>query len=278
VPLLEAWLYVHRGAVSIDLAKTVWAVLGSAFGICLAWHFRLSLRAAWLAPYLAAAVVLGTTSLLESFWTGQADLPLTAYLTLATLAAWRWQRTRQRLWLLQLAVFGAAAALTKFEGLPRVAVVVVALGIEGVLLRDRSTWPPALTLTLAAVLAWSAWTAFQAGHAITPNAEHLGAFQPLALGSVVLALLAVFGGVRTGGALLVLLLAWAVAGRTLLTSQLRLLTLVVIGQVIATLVAFLVSSTAPDLEVRTSATRLFEQFLPLGLFVGALGLTLTLDL
>ena len=47
----------------------------------------------------------------------------------------------------------------------------------------------------------------------------------------------------------------------------------VLGQAAATLVAFLLSTTAPELEVRTSATRLVEQWLPLALFVAALGLS-----
>ena len=41
----------------------------------------------------------------------------------------------------------------------------------------------------------------------------------------------------------------------------------------ATLVAFMLSSTSPDVEVRTSATRLFEQFLPLALYIGAVTLS-----
>jgi hypothetical protein len=52
----------------------------------------------------------------------------------------------------------------------------------------------------------------------------------------------------------------------------------VVGQLAATLVGFLLSATSPELEVRTSATRLFEQFLPLALFVGAVGLARTLHL
>src|SRR5207253_4147181 len=47
VPLLEAWLYLHRGGVSIDLAKTVWALVGGASGSCLAAHLGPCLRLAW---------------------------------------------------------------------------------------------------------------------------------------------------------------------------------------------------------------------------------------
>src|SRR5207245_6585183 len=47
VPLLETWLYVHRGLVSIDLGKTVWALVGDAFAVCLAWHLRLSVGRGW---------------------------------------------------------------------------------------------------------------------------------------------------------------------------------------------------------------------------------------
>jgi hypothetical protein len=57
--------------------------------------------------------------------------------------------------------------------------------------------------------------------------------------------------------------------------MLRVLTLVVIAQMVATLFAFLVSATSPVIEVNTSATRLVEQWLPLALFVGAVGLSRT---
>ena len=273
VPLLEAWLYLHRGSVSIDLAKTVWALVGGAFGICLAAHLGLCLRLGWLAPYLASMIVLGTTALLESFWTGQADLALTVYLSLAALAAWQWRRAADRAWLVQAAIFAAAAALAKFEGLPRVGVVVGAVVLEAWLLRQRAALLPALVLALAAVGGWLLWTAFEVGHGITPNAEHIGPLQPLAIGGVLLALLGVFGGVRTGGGVGVAVLAWLVAGRRLLQAPIRPLTLIVLGQVAATLLAFLLSATAPELEVRTSATRLFEHWLPLALFVAAVGLS-----
>jgi hypothetical protein len=269
VPLLEAWLYLHRGGVSIDLGKTVWALLGSAFALCLAQHLRLSLRSPWLAPWLAAAIVVATTGLLEGFWTGQADLPLTAYLTLATLAIVQCQRAPEKRWLILAAIFGAAAALTKFEGLPRVGVVVAALGVEVLLSRRRSGLFGAAVLGLAAVLAALVWTTFELTHGITPNAEHIGQFQPLAIGSVLLSLAAVFGGVRTGGGLLIAAITWAVTARHLP----RLLVVIVLGQLAATLVAFLLSDTSPEVEVRTAATRLFEQFLPLALFAGAVGLS-----
>jgi len=48
--------------------------------------------------------------------------------------------------------------------------------------------------------------------------------------------------------------------------------LIVLGQLVATLVAFLLSDTSPDVEVRTAATRLFEQFLPCSL-AAAVGLS-----
>jgi hypothetical protein len=110
---------------------------------------------------------------------------------------------------------------------------------------------------------------FELSHGITPNAEHLGQFQPLAIGSVLLSLAAVFGGVRTGGGLLVAAIAWVVSAKHLP----RLPVLIVLGQLVATLLAFLLSDTSPDVEVRTAATRLFEQFLPLALFAGAVGLS-----
>jgi hypothetical protein len=277
VPLLEAWLYLHRGAISIDLGKSIWALFGGAFAVCLAWHLRASLGAgaAWLAPYLAVAIVLATPGLLEGFWTGQADLALTVYLCLATFAVWQWHQAADRRWLLQAALFGAAAALTKFEGLPRVGLVGLALVAEAALARTWRVWPPLLALVIPALVAWLLWTAFELTHAIAPNAEHIGPLQPLAIGGIVVALVAVFAGVRSGGGLLVTALAWALSLREVFSPPLRLLAIVVVVEALATLVAFLVSSTAPDVEVLTSATRLVEHFLPIALFVGALGLART---
>jgi hypothetical protein len=277
VPLLEAWLYLHRGLVSIDLGKTVWAVIGSAFAMCLAWQLRLALRPVWLAPYLAVAIMLTTTALIEGFWTGQADLALTAYLTLATLAAWRRQQEPDgdRNWLLQIVVFGAAAALTKFEGLPRVGIVAVAFLIEGMLARRAANLAAALALMVPALLVSLIWLAVESAHGITANDEHIGSIQLLATASIALALLGAFGGVRTGGALLVVVLAWAACARALFEPPLRVLTLVVIAEAAATLIAFLASSTTPAIEVGTSATRLVEQWLPLALFVAAVGLVRT---
>jgi len=122
------------------------------------------------------------------------------------------------------------------------------------------------------------WTALELTHGIAANGEHLGPFQPLAIGSVVAALLAVFGGLRSGGGLLVAALSWAIAPRRLLAAPLRLLTLVVVGQAAGTLLAFLLSTPSPELEVLTSAPRLVEHFLPLALVVGAAGLSRTVDL
>jgi hypothetical protein len=273
VPLLEAWLYLHRGGIFIDLGKTIWALLGSAFAVCLAWHLRLSLRTPSLAAVCAAGIVLATPALLEGFWTGQADLALTVFLSLATLAIVQWQSSSSRQWLVQAAIFSAAAALTKFEGFPRAGVLATAVVLEAVLVRSRKTAVAAVVLGIAASLATLLWTAFELTRGITPNAEHIGQFQPLALGSVLIALAAVFGGVRAGGGLAVAALAWALAGRQLLCPPLRLLSLVVLAQLLATLAAFLLSSTSPDIEVRTSATRLVEQFTLLALYVGAAALS-----
>jgi hypothetical protein len=271
VPLLEAWLYLHRGSIDIDLAKTIWPLFGSAFAIALAAHLKLVLSERWLAPYLAALIVLGTTQLLEGFWTGQADLALTAYLTLATLAAWQWQRGRERQWLVQVAVFGAAAALTKYEGLPRVGIVVAALAING--LWCRTAIRPALVLTGSAIVSYAPWLVFRHLHGIAATSEHLAQLQPQALGTVLTTSVQVLAGVRTGGAVVVALLAFVAAGRKPFEREWRLLTMIVVGQLAATFGAFLVSEAAPDVQVRTSLTRLLEQFLPLALFAAAAWLT-----
>jgi hypothetical protein len=273
VPLLEAWLLIHRGAISIDVAKTVWPLIGSAFAICLAWHLRNALQRRWLAPFFASAIVLGTAQLLEGFWTGQADLALSTYLCLTTLAVWQWRGAPDRRWLVQAALFAAAAALTKYEALPRLGVLVVAVITVAALercLSQRSL--PALTVALAAALAYLPWLAYRALHGVTTSSEHLSQFQPQALGATLIALLAVFGGIRTGGALLVAAATAVLAGPRLLRPRYRLLTLAVVLQLLATILAFLVSDTAPDVQARTSATRLFAHWLPIALFATALWL------
>ena len=290
VPLLEAWLYLHRGAVLIDLGKTIWALVGSAFAICLAWHLRLVLRPAWLGPLAATAIVLTTAELIDGFWTGQADLALTAWLTLATLAVWQSLgsapgRRRaaefgpqpaiadaegsaaRQMWLIQASVFSAAAAFSKLEGLPRIAVLAAA-----VLVCARAAGlKPALAVLLPAVVAGLLWTVTAARAGISPNAEHLGALQLTAIPSVALALVQTFGGLRTGGALLVVAAAWLVAYRHLPL----VLVVVTLGQLALTLLAFLLSAVSPEVEVRTSATRLFEHLLPVALVAAAVGLRKT---
>jgi hypothetical protein len=327
VPLLEAWLYLHRGAVLIDLGKTSSAVIGSAFAICLAWHLRLVLRPVWLAPLASGAIILSTTELLDGFWTGQADLAVTTWLTLATLAAWQSLRTTtptadhqpsrassgrtadyqmspasggttanlqtsdppawpkgmdRQTWLIQAGVFAAAAAFTKLEGLPRIAVVAVAVLLCAYLpsaklatgAKHASAAKLAASARLAAVLILSAlaatllWTFAAARAGISPNTEHLGAFQLTAVPSVAIALVQTFGGLRTGGALVIVAAGWLVAYRHLP----RLLVVVTLGQLALTLLAFLLSAVSPEIEVRTSATRLFEQLLPVALVAAAVGL------
>ena len=131
---------------------------------------------------------------------------------------------------------------------------------------------PAVVLGVAAALGYLPWLAFRSVHGIAVTSEHINQFQPAAIGSVLVALIAVLGGVRTGGGALAAVLTWLLAARDLLSPRFRLLTLVVLGQVLATLLAFLISETAPDVQARTSATRLIEQFLPVALFASALWL------
>lgn len=272
VPLAEALVYIQRGSASIDLGKDVWALIASAFVLCLAGQLRRLLFRRWLAPFVAAGVLLVSTQLLEDFSTGQADLALTAFLTLATLAALQWLRDGQRGWLAQVALFAAAAALAKFEGLPRVGVIAAAAAVEAALLRRAGAWWPVVWLVVGGLAGAAVWLGFELAHGITPTGEHVGALQPQALGATALALIAVFGGLRTGGAILAVVLAWLVAAKRSLAQPTRLLALVVLGQALATVVAFLVSDTAPDVEVRTAATRLVEQFMPVALVLSAVWL------
>ena len=273
VPLLEAWLYLHRGAASIDVGKTVWPVIGAAFGVCLAWHLRLVLQARWLAPLVATAIVLSSTQLLESFWTGQADLALTTYLSLATLAAFQYLRQPDRAWLVHLAIFGAAAALTKYEGLPRVAVVIAALLVESMLSRRTAS-----RVGRVCIAAWRGRRhpaladvpsgARHPGHVRTRESvpaagDRRPSSPPRPRHSAACA--------RAARSSSRLWAGWRPADR-LVEPPLRVLSLVVVGQIAATLLAFLISETSPALQAQTSATRLVEQFMPIALFVAAVGL------
>jgi hypothetical protein len=274
VPLLEAWLYLHRGAAHIDLGKAVWLPVGSAFAVCLAWHLRLALKPAvfWAGPLLGLGVLLGTTELVESFATGQGDLALTAFLCLATLAAFQAQCRPGRGWLVQAAVLGLAAGLTKYEGLFRVGVLVLALVVEALLTRRAVLVRTAAAVGGAALAGYVPWVLFRSVHHIEVTSEHLSHLQLEAIGAVLAALAVAFASLRTGGGLLVGLLGLAVGLRKggLLRPPLRLLGLVVLGQLAATLLAFLITDYSPVLQVQLSATRLVEQWLPLALFaVGA---------
>ncbi len=275
VPLLEAWLYVHLGEAAIDQAKLIWALAGSAFVLCLAWHFQLVLSRRWLAPFLATAVLLATVQLLESFWTGQADLALTASLTLSALALFQWQRASggaRRRWLLQAAVLAGAASLAKYEGLFRVALVGGAFLLEGLLVASHRR--PALVASSlyvgVAILATLPWVAFRALHDIPVTSEHLNGLQLGAMGEVLGALLVTLGGVRTAGGLVVAGLGTLVGLRRLVRPPLRLLLLMVLAQLGSTFVAFLVTGSSPSLQVNLSATRLLMQAQPLALFAIAI--------
>src|SRR5262249_7068665 len=156
------------------------------------------------------------------------------------------------------AVFSAAAALTKFEGLPRVGIVALVVAVEGLVAGRPRIWMSTVALVVPALVVSLVWLGVESTRGIAANGEHLGTFQPLALGGVVVALAAVFGGVRTGGGVFVAAASWVVSGRCLFEPTLRLLTLVVVAQAVATVLAFLVSATSPVVEVSTSATRLVE--------------------
>lgn len=283
VPLLETWLYVHRGEALIDEAKLVWALLGTAFSVCLAWHLRLALArpARWLAPYAAGTTVLATMQLLENFWTGQADLALTAFFCLSVLALFQALRdarpASRRGWLRQAGLFAGAAALAKYEGLFRLAVVVAALGAEGLFSGSwRQRFQEAVVYGGAALLAFAPWALFRNVNDIGVTNEHTARLQLDATGLVLRALAETLAGVRTGGGLAVVLIALAVTWPWPVRRPLRFLTLVFSGELVATLLAFLWTSAPPDRQVYLSATRLLMQFLPLALFAVALALAAVL--
>jgi hypothetical protein len=64
---------------------------------------------------------------------------------------------------------------------------------------------------------------------------------------------------------------WVIAGKRSILLPLRFLTLVGVGQLTTTLLAFPVTGDSP-LQVQLSATRLFEQFTPVALFATAVWL------
>jgi hypothetical protein len=226
---------------------------------------------AWLAPLLGLGVLLGTTELAESFSTGQGDLALTGFLCLATLAAFQAQREPRRAWLVQTAIFGLGAGLTKYEGLPRVGVVVLALAFEALLSRRAALLQAAGVLAGAALLGYLPWLVFRAVHNIAVTSEHVSHLQLEATLPVLAALGVAFASLRAGGGVLVSMLGLGLAlshpRHELLRPPLRLLGLVVLGQLAATVLAFLVTDYSPVLQVQLSATRLLEQWLPLALFL-----------
>src|SRR5262249_58975073 len=102
------------------------------------------------------------------------------------------------------------------------------------------------------VVGYVPWLAVRWLHGIGATSEHISQFQPAALGAVLLAVVAVLGGVRTGGGVVAAALVWLTAGRQLLLPGYRLLTLVVLRQLIATILDFLISSPAPAHSLRAS--------------------------
>ncbi|HYY87210.1 MAG TPA: hypothetical protein VFA49_00320, partial [Chloroflexota bacterium] len=125
-------------------------------------------------------------------------------------------------------------------------------------------------LAAATALGYLPWAFFRAVHHIEVTPEHISHLQLGATGAVLLALGAAFSGVRVGGGLVVAAIGWIGVGwRQLCAPPFRLLTLAVLGQVLATLLAFLITDYSPVLQVQLSATRLVEQWLPLALFVVA---------
>lgn len=271
VSLLEAWLYAHLGRADINAAKNLWGLLGAAFTVCVAWHARLVLRPTWIAPLVALGVLLGSIELVENFWTGQADLALTAFLTLSTLALYQWVRTSHGGWLVQAVVFGGGAALTKYEGLYRVVVVAVALAGYAVLTRDR--WRASLSVAAAyAALSalWSSpWALYRWIYNIPVGGEHISGLQWLAAPAVAAALLDVLRGFRTGGGVLVTFLALVGGWRTAVRAPALFLTLVLVGHAASTFLGFLATESAPDRQVYVVAPRLLLQFAPVGLFLAA---------
>lgn len=277
VPLAEMHLFALLGNSNIDLAKVIWALAGSAFVFSLAWHLRLALPRPSRAPYYALGILLGTELLLESFWTGQADLALTAFLCLGTLALFRVQRCANRAsapWLAQAAIFFLAASLTKYEGAFRVAFILGVFALESLWARApaRRWLSTCIVCALAAGAGVLVWAIFEAVFHVTASSEHLVAPDFEAIPAIARALVKAFAGIRSGGSLLVVAVGLALFARTAVRPPYRFLTLVVAVQFLATLASFLTSATDPALEVLDAANRLFLQWLPLAFVVIALAL------
>jgi hypothetical protein len=167
----------------------------------------------------------------------------------------------------QTAIFGLGAGLTKYEGLARVGVVVLALVLEALLSRRAALVRPAGALAGAAVVGYLPWVIYRAEHHIQVSSEHVSHLQLEATLPVLAALAVAFASLRAGGGVLVGVLGLGLRLDALVRPPFRLLGLVVVGQLAATLLAFLVTDYSPVLQVQLSATRLVEQWLPLALFL-----------
>lgn len=273
VPLLEAWVYSLQGFADIDRVKTLWAVLGSAFLVCLAWHLRALLPAA-LAPWSALGIGLVSIGLLESFWTGQADLALTVYLSLGTLALFQVTRCAPAHvvpWAVQAALFLGGAAMSKHEGLYRVAVVLAVVLLDAVLSREGRGAPvrAALAAGVAAGFFFLPWWLFRTLNGIEVTGEHISIPQLSRVSDVIRALVERLAGVRTGGGLLLAAAVVLLAGRRSLHRPFRFLVLVVVAHAATTLVALLVTRGSPEVQVSLAADRLLMHFAPLSLVLAA---------
>jgi hypothetical protein len=251
--------------------------MGSAFAVALAAHLREALRPTWAAPLAATAIVLASAHWLEGMWTGQGDLPLAAFLTLSVLALFQWRQTdgpSGRRWFALAVLFAGAAAFTKYEGLFRVGVVGIALGVDALARRRGpvAALGPAVAYLVGAGVLFAPWLAFRALHGVAVHDEHIAGFQWQALPATLRALWDTLTGLRAGGAWLVVLLALVLGAPRLVRGPTRLLGLVVGGELLATVLGFLLTNGPPERQVYVTGTRLLFHTAPAALVLAALAL------
>jgi hypothetical protein len=156
VPSLEAFAF--RLGVGVRVAHLEFWLLLAAFAVALVELLRQ--RVGPLLAWATALAIVWTPKLGAEALSANADMPLAIFLVLAALAAWLWISEGSTPALGLVAVFGAAAAATKLEGVIELAVV-LAIGVWLSLRQSRRSallLAGAGVVTLVGFIPWRLWT------------------------------------------------------------------------------------------------------------------------
>jgi len=191
VPLAIAWVYLALGVVNDGLMKVLFPLLLAAF-LRLYYHFSRQLGASRLVALLGT-VYLTTAGgmLLRQSTLAMADMPLTVFYGLASLALLAWMRDLNSTHLLAVAGIGAGLTIwTKYEGLAHVVILTGVAGLYLWLNRRRALmtrWPKiALAYGLPILVGYVPWFVFRQLNNLSVDNEHVNLMRPDRLGTILI--------------------------------------------------------------------------------------------